>query len=78
MATGDTVYLTCKRLGSRALSGGRVEKCPACGRKGAASHYKDGSHSYRHVVKDRGSFWEVIDSCFVGTGASAFNVKGAP
>jgi hypothetical protein len=67
---GSSVRLTSLRKGVRAPTGGRIEVCPKCGRKGAGAHYKDGSHLYKHSATFRGWYWEVTDSCFIPTDPS--------
>lgn len=60
----DPVDCTTKRLGSR-FNGRKIERCPRCGRKGAASHYRDGASAYGHKghVCAIGVSWE--EHCYI-------------
>jgi hypothetical protein len=62
---GDLIDWTTFPLNSKP-NGRRIERCPECGRKGEASHYRSGGSSYTHLSRFETMFWMVKDSCNVG------------
>jgi hypothetical protein len=60
----ETDYTT-MRLGARLTNGGKVERCPACGRKASISRYKDGTGLAKHRGRVEYIFVTITDSCYL-------------